>query len=77
MSDESKQILVDLNTNYEALQKKLADNDAEVKRLGSVDVISRDEFDKIKQDLMETSAKNDALVLDLKRRSHGSRRQWQ
>lgn len=73
MSDDPKQILVDLNKGFEAAQAKQAEIESEVKRLGSIDVISREELDAIKQSVLDASEKNDALVLEMKRRSRMGR----
>lgn len=73
MSDDLKKLIVDLNTGFKALNEKHEQIEAEVKKFGGADYIAVDEFKKVQAAVLDLEAKNDAMVLEAKRRERMGR----
>jgi HK97 family phage major capsid protein len=68
MSDiDMKKLAEDLNTGFEAMKAKNDEIEAEVKKIGSADVVSREELKRIDDHLASLDEKNDKLILAAKR----------
>lgn len=67
MSDDAMKLIEGINKGVEALQAKNDEIEAEIKKFGEADVVSREEYKKIEDGLAKLEEKNDQLILAQKR----------
>ena len=68
MSEEKKELIEGINKSVQAMREKHDEMAVEVKKFGSADYVTAEEVKRIDDHIDKLEAKNDALVLDAKRR---------